>query len=176
MNVVQRVTTSVLTSVLFACSVSPPPPSSSSATTEVFERLKPLDGAARVELYALRPEPARFESAGDGTRRFHGYEVLADAALTDPLLATQLAQLISRGLAESDGSAALCFNPRHGLRVVRDGQTLDLVICYECRQIYVYDSRATRPSGFDELLTAQSVEPEVTRIFEGLGLKIAAEH
>lgn len=165
MNAFQRVSASIVASVLVACS-------SPSSSGEVHERLKPLEGAARVELYALRPEPAQFEPAGDGTRRFHGYEVLGDAALTDPGLATQLAQLISRGLAESDGSAALCFNPRHGVRVVREGRTLDLVICYECKQIYVYDARVTNPNGYDEWLTAQSVEPEVTRIFEGLGLKI----
>ncbi|MBL8803929.1 MAG: hypothetical protein JNN27_18135 [Planctomycetes bacterium] len=166
MNVFQSVTASVLASFLVACSLP-------TASGDVLERLNPLDGAARVELYALRPEPARLAPAGDRTREFHGYEVLGEAALTDPALATQLARLISRGVAENDGSAALCFNPRHGVRVVRDGHTLDLVICYECMQIYVYDPHVTNPNGFETWLTTQSVEPDVTRIFEGLGLTLA---
>ena len=39
---------------------------------------------------------------------------------------------------ESEGDAAACFNPRHGLRVTRNGKTIDFVICFECFQVKVF--------------------------------------
>jgi hypothetical protein len=32
----------------------------------------------------------------------------------------------------------MCFNPRHGIRVTHDDQTIDFVICFECSQIQVW--------------------------------------
>ncbi len=37
-----------------------------------------------------------------------------------------------------NGVLAMCFDPRHGLRVTANGQTYDLLLCYACNQLYVY--------------------------------------
>ena len=37
------------------------------------------------------------------------------------------------------GQMAKCFWPRHGIRVVKDGQATDYVICFECGQVWIRD-------------------------------------
>lgn len=162
MNTLFRAVACVASALLVACG-------------SVHERLSPLDGAASVELYALDPRDVDLERVEPGAPMFHNYVVLGAATLKDPEATKNLARLISRGIAEHSDKVAGCFNPRHGLRVVRAGRTLDLVICYECLQIHVHDERVTNSSGYDGLLTSQSVEPDVTRIFESVGLKIAGK-
>lgn len=31
-----------------------------------------------------------------------------------------------------------CFNPRHGIHVIRDGETIDFLICFECYSLEMY--------------------------------------
>jgi hypothetical protein len=131
--------------------------------------LKLLEGAHEIELLALDPLPASMREP-QPSQTLHGFGVLGSATLTDPTRRQELLRLVSRGIADSDGSAALCFNPRHGLRVRRDGRLLEVLICYECLQMRVWpDAGAPRV----ELTTSQAVEPEVTRLFETAGLSIA---
>jgi len=160
---IRRATSVLLLSVLSACSISPSP------------QLRLLDGAPRVELFTLRPASARMEPVEPNVELFHDYPVLGRATLNDPRRASELARLIQRGLDASDGSAAMCFIPRHGLRVERDGESLELVICYECLRIQAHESHAGAGPETDTWLTSQSVEPEVTRLFAELGLKIAGQ-
>ena len=35
-------------------------------------------------------------------------------------------------------SAAMCFNPRHGLRIESRGHEYDFLLCYECRQMDIF--------------------------------------
>ena len=35
---------------------------------------------------------------------------------------------------------AMCFNPRHGIHVVRGETVHDLVICFECLQVEVFEN------------------------------------
>lgn len=46
--------------------------------------------------------------------------------------------LLSRGLLLRMGYEALCFNPRHGIRVTRNEKQEDFVICFQCAQVEVF--------------------------------------
>ena len=50
----------------------------------------------------------------------------------------QLLDALYKGIADSDGNGAKCFDPRHGIRASVDGKTVDLVICFECSWVYVF--------------------------------------
>jgi hypothetical protein len=39
---------------------------------------------------------------------------------------------------------AKCFWPRHAVRVVDKGQTVDYVICFQCDQLRVHEGSSTR--------------------------------
>ena len=48
------------------------------------------------------------------------------------------------GIAQSTGQP-LCFEPRHGLRAIRNGKTVDFVICFHCVQMQVFDGTTENP-------------------------------
>ena len=133
-----------------------------------------LRGASALEIFALDPMPLPEEKrSAASTTDLHGYPILGRAKLTDARARQELVDLVMRGIRESDGRVAACFNPRHGVRAEHDAKVVDLVICYECLSMSIH----TRTSGgapvFASALTAQSVEKPVTAIFTTAGLQIA---
>ncbi len=128
-----------------------------------------LEGAEELMIFALRPHPTTAEEPlKAGEEAFHDFKVLGRATVADARRA-ELIELVRKGIDASDGVAALCFLPRHGVRATgRGNDVVDLVICYECFQMVVYGADGERTT----VLTAASVEPAVTRLFEDHGLKI----
>jgi hypothetical protein len=133
-----------------------------------------LREAPKLEIFALDPMPIAEEAlATTKVDHLHGYPILGRATLTDGKARAELADLVLRGIRESDGKVAACFNPRHGIRAKHDGRTLDLVICYECLSMTAYGDALGAGVDRKGILTAPSVESAVTRIFTEAGLRIA---
>ena len=61
-----------------------------------------------------------------------------------------------------------CFEPRHGLAVRANGHSIDIVICYECLQLIVYEDGV--PS--DAQPTTADFESVVSDWFAQHGLTI----
>jgi hypothetical protein len=134
-----------------------------------------LRGAQKLELYALDPEPIPQKDVDEkNSNQLHGYAITSRATLTDAKARQELVDLVVRGIRESDGRVAACFNPRHGIRAELDSKHVELVICYECLSMSIHGN--VLGSGVERAseLTASSVEPAVTRIFTTAGLRIAA--
>jgi hypothetical protein len=93
-----------------------------------------LEKAERFELLSLNPERAKEKAVDD----FHGYKVLGKTTVTDAAVRKKLVAALKKGVEDNDGAAAGCFNPRHGIRVTRDGKTADFVICFECLFVQVH--------------------------------------
>lgn len=72
--------------------------------------------------------------------KFHGHPVLGKVDLTTVADRRKLMQAYRNGVAESDGTKAACFWPRHGIRTVEEGVTTDYVICFECLHVHVHNS------------------------------------
>jgi hypothetical protein len=87
-----------------------------------------LDKADQVELYSLDPSRQKEIPAGAD---FHGWKVLGKTTVKDDARKALIAAL-KKGIKDSDGTVAACFNPRHGIRATVDGKTADVVICFEC--------------------------------------------
>lgn len=138
------------------------------------EAERALRGARSLELFALDPNPVMQGAVPPEKGVFHEYPILGRAVLSDAVQAKALGELVLRGIRESDGTAAACFHPRHGIRVSLDGRILDLVICYECLSLSAHGELLGSAGPRLGLLTAQRVESGVTAIFEGAGLKPAA--
>lgn len=94
-----------------------------------------LEKAAELEIYSLDGE----RDVKDG---WHGVKVLGKTAAKGDE-AKKVVALLVKGVAE--GSApARCFVPRHGVRVVHEKKTYDLLICFECSQIHIYTDGAEK--------------------------------
>lgn len=105
------------------------------------ETRKLLDSADSVELLSLDPKPFPPDAKNRG---FHGYKELGRVKLAKKAGREAVLKALYRGIDDSKGLVAGCFNPRHGIRAVSGDKTVDLVICYEClsMQVFVNGKRA----------------------------------
>jgi hypothetical protein len=94
-----------------------------------------LDSPDDFELISLDPD----HEAPKAKDQFHGWNVLGKVSITDRGEQATLRQALYQGVRENkDGMVAGCFIPRHGLRVTRDGKTVELVICFQCMSMQVF--------------------------------------
>ncbi|HSI86685.1 MAG: hypothetical protein ACAI35_27595 [Candidatus Methylacidiphilales bacterium] len=114
---------------------------------------------AVVTLYSLRPGEQSEES--DST--FHHFRILGKADLI-PVQAKSACRKILSDIPILYGVQAICFNPRHGLRIKTPDKTLDYLICYQCGKIYIYINNtlsehyiSNSSEELDRLLTAAGI-------------------
>jgi hypothetical protein len=86
-----------------------------------------------MELFSLNPADQHRLPEND----FHGWESWGSAKLSE-IDAKELLQGLLEGI-DSGGLQAVCFSPRHGLRITTSTKSLDILICYECLSIVVYE-------------------------------------
>jgi hypothetical protein len=130
-----------------------------------------LANADRFELLSLDP--------GNGTTRepghFWGWPVLGSATIEAPDMRAEVLAALEQGIAENEGLVAACFMPRHGIRAARGGAAVDLLVCFECLQVYVYSDG----KWVGTVLVMDSPEPVFDRILSRAGVPLApklAEH
>lgn len=126
-----------------------------------------LEKADSFELYSVKPEVAKNES-GEGPKLFHDYPVLGKTVIKGANTRKAVRTTLLQAIASHPKYGAKCFLPRHGLRAMHDGKTLDLLICFECSRISAW-------SGGKEthLLTAGSAQPLLDRILKDANVPLA---
>ncbi len=92
-----------------------------------------FEKAEALELYSL--DPGEDFKEPDVKKGFYGWKILGKTTIKDAKTRKKIIDALYKALDESDGSAAKCFIPRHGVRATVDGKTADVVICFECRQM-----------------------------------------
>jgi hypothetical protein len=126
-----------------------------------------LTKADQLELYSLDPS----KEDDKDKDAFHGYKVLGKTTVKADDARKALADAVLKGVADSDGAIAKCFDPRHGVRAVYDGKTYDLVICFQCSQIHTYgadnDPVTTGTTG--------GPEPALDKLLKDAGVPLAAK-
>jgi hypothetical protein len=129
-----------------------------------------LDKAKSYELFSLDPRKDE-EKEEKGKDNFHGYKVLGKTTVKDAKDREKLLTALAKGIKESKGEIAKCFDPRHGIRATHDGQTVDLVICFECLQVYVYYGKGDKRAA--NVLTTRSPEATLDKILKDAGVKLS---
>ena len=119
-----------------------------------------LSSPSKVILYSLTPAGNDWK----GVNSFHGYRVLGKVMLEGEE-AFQVSNEFKQAVFRADGSVASCFDPRHGLQVADKTHTFDFVLCYECRQMEIYEDNKKiadigakgSPSFLNELLAKRNI-------------------
>jgi hypothetical protein len=96
------------------------------------EGLDVLENGQVFTLLSLDPEPGT-----KATNTFHGFRILGDVQIKNESERHAILDALYAGMA-LEGPEAMCFNPRHGIHVKMGNRVEDLVICFECGQIYFY--------------------------------------
>jgi len=68
---------------------------------------------------------------------FHNYRVLGQTEIDDENIQERIRAIFDDGITDRHFSSA-CFSPKHGIRAVKNGQTLDIVICFHCSLAKMY--------------------------------------
>jgi hypothetical protein len=97
-----------------------------------------LDRPDQLEFLTLDPshEPPAYDS--NNPERLHGYLILGSAVIRDAALQKELVDSVKDAVKGNTGIAAACFNPRHAIRATRGGKSVDMLICFQCLQMEVY--------------------------------------
>lgn len=120
--------------------------------------------ADEVTLYSLEPAGLGAEADPAAAGSFHGHKVLGSVTVSGADR-RKLVAALRRGVDDHDGSVAACFIPHHGVRLRTGERTTDLVVCFQCAQVKVYQgrevtsflvSRSPRPA-FNDLLDRAKV-------------------
>jgi len=119
-------------------------------------------------LYSLNPDSRHAPDDKQSEDNFHGYLVLGETSIDDRAEQKKLVDALQRGIAESDGTVAGCFNPRHGIRVVVGDKIYDLVICFECLSALVYEDGTRR----QQVLVTKSPQPTFDAALQAGGVKL----
>lgn len=100
--------------------------------------LTALESAQQFELLSLDPN---FDPDRRPKEEFHGWRSLGRIVVNDAETRDHLVRALKKSVEERKGKGVpKCFNPRHGIRVTRDGKTNDLVICFECLQVKTFEN------------------------------------
>jgi hypothetical protein len=98
----------------------------------------------KLTLYSIDGTAIGPNAKKDAEEYFHDFPVLGKVKINEPEKRKEIISALKRGIARSDGMAAKCFWPRHGIRAVQDGKTIDYVICFECYQLEAYLDSETK--------------------------------
>lgn len=123
-----------------------------------------LRAAKLLELHSLDPLP--HQSGGGST--FQNWTDLGQTDVSATAVRARLLDALDAGIAENDGVANKCFDPRHGLRAIHNGKTYDVVICFHCFQVQWYIDDVRQP---DFLLTG-SPQPVFDTILRDAGVPL----
>jgi len=118
-----------------------------SATADKTELAEALAGANSVTLLSLESGPggARNSDGACVGVCYHGWPVLGELAISDPAAQTLRTDLSEWVAAPEPDAIAMCFFPRHGVRVRANGHTYDFVVRFECGQTQVFKDSSAHP-------------------------------
>lgn len=99
-----------------------------------------LESADEFTLYSLN---SGLDFEHKEKNKFRGHAILGQIKIEAGADRTNLVTALGNGIAEG-GPMADCFNPRHGIRAIKNGETVDFLICFQCGAIYAYSSDGTK--------------------------------
>lgn len=95
-----------------------------------------LDSPEQLTLFSIDGRDGPHNDVKYTEEKFHGFPVIGKVEITDAGRRQELVSALKDGMArQPELGPAACFWPRHGLRVVAKGKTVEFVICFECNQV-----------------------------------------
>lgn len=106
------------------------------------EARRALERAETVTVHWLFTSPVDEDIPADVREkpRFHGFPILGSAVVKSKQAGQQVLQSVLTKADPDPESLTGCFDPQHGIEVkLQDGRSIDLVICYYCWQMKIFD-------------------------------------
>ena len=98
------------------------------------------NGEGAFTLYSLDGDRYPGEPAPEGAQLLHGGLVLQECDITSTATREKIFRALDDGIDGYGGGVPVdCFRPRHAIRVDSMGVTVDYLICFQCRNYYIYE-------------------------------------
>ena len=125
-----------------------------------------INASDTITVFSLHPFP-EFDASGTfvkppADQRVDSWRIHDSAVVSNHVDIAGLASALAAGMRENSGEAAMCFNPRHAIRL-KDGR--DIIICFECWQM-----RVRRGDQTTYYLTSDGPEKTFDEIFRRHGV------
>ena len=128
-----------------------------------------LENGEEFVLLSVNPSPLE---DNDARERFHGHRLLGKLEIKDPELRRKLLTALNAAVEKGsrENAIANCFNPRHGIKAISGTNEVNLLICFECRQIHIF-------RGKEDILTLVTDDPSklFDRTLHEAGVPLAQE-
>jgi hypothetical protein len=131
------------------------------------------DDPDRLILYSLdplHPDQGDLAEADRKGEYLYYFPVLGKVEVADSRQRREILAAIRRAI-RNPPKPANCFEPRHAVRAVKGSQTVDVVICFECRNYSV--SRTQESLSGTTLTIAPDPEPLFDKILSDAGVPLA---
>lgn len=99
-----------------------------------------LENADTFTLFSIAPY---IDYEHKAKRTFQDHKILGQLDIRSTATREELIDALNKGMTAGELWGMQCFNPRHGIRAKKGDKTVELLICFECRQIYVTSSWST---------------------------------
>ena len=111
-----------------------------------------LENADEFTLYSVAPYPnylSELSGHASSTNLFQGHAILGQLEIASPVTRTNLVVALNKGIAAeywsylpvSTRAIPNCFNPRHAIRAKKGDEAVELLICFECKQIEITSNK-----------------------------------
>lgn len=110
-----------------------------------------LDHSNEFILYSLAPNPTEKDNRIEG--KFYKNGILGETKIVDATLKGRLIDALYGGFPSALGAGKeenACFRPRHGIRAVGRGRTVDLEICFECGAVTFHENGRSYKRSIDQ--------------------------
>ena len=108
-----------------------------------------------------------------GSEFLYDCAVLGRVAITDPTTRREIIAAVKADIRAGSSTRAKCFQPRHVLRVVKDGVVVDVVVCYQCHNYEIHRNGGPH-TGLTPAIGDGS-RPLLNRILTGAGVAIVPD-
>jgi hypothetical protein len=106
------------------------------------------DDPDQLILFSLDGKPAegeraRAERVREGREMLHEFSVLGRVEIVDPEMRRKLISSVNADIRRG-AVPSKCFFARHALQIIKNGKTMDILICFECNNYGIYEGEFRR--------------------------------
>ena len=102
----------------------------------------------------------------------HGHPVLGKTRIYDPVKQRTVIAAVKEAIRRGPEQTLRCFVPRHALRLTKGGESVDVVVCFECLRYQTFRG-ANAESAAAAGNMADAPQPLLNKILSDAGVRLA---
>lgn len=122
---------------------------------------------------AAQSPTSRATEPVDAPSVVQSHAVFGSVVVSDRATREKLNESIRKGVETWDGAVSFCaFQPHHAVRIVRGDRVVDIMICFQCGDLYIHDSDAQNA---DRRFIAREVPDVFDEVFKAANIQVSAD-